>query len=82
MRNRRAKEVVINQPGKGLLTNLPPDLQDNKAGQFVVSAKNVRAEDGQLKSAPGYERIHLDPANLDSPPNLIHQANLTSDDIV
>lgn len=79
MRNRRSKEVVVNQPGKGLLTNLPPDLQDNKAGQYVVSAKNVRAEDGQLKSAPGYERIHLDPSNLESAANLIHQTNLTGD---
>lgn len=80
MRRRGSKEVVVNQPGKGLLTNIPPDLQDNKAGQFIVSAKNVRAEDGQLKSAPGYERINLSPANLDSVPNLIHQANITSED--
>lgn len=78
MRKRNDREVVVNQPGKGLLTNLPPDLQDNRAGQFIVRAKNVRAEDGQLKSAPGYERIHLDPANLDSPANLIHQANITA----
>lgn len=80
MRRKNAKEVVVNNPGKGLLKNLPPDLQKNQGRQYLTEAKNVRAEDGSLKSAPGYERVQVTPKNLNTPANLIHQANITSAD--
>lgn len=80
MRRKNAREVVVNNPGKGLLKNIPPDLQNNNAKEYLTEAQNIRAEDGSIKAAPGYERVAVVPKNLDSPANLIHQANITSVD--
>lgn len=80
MRRKNARITVVNNPGKGLLKNLPPDLQKNQAKEYLTEAKNVRVEDGSLKSAPGHERVEVTPKNLQTPANLIHQANITSAD--
>lgn len=81
MRRRNSIEVKVDAPSRGLQTTLPSDLQKRRGGEkFVVSAKNARAEDGQLKNAPGHERIHTSPVNLPTPANLIYQPNIVSVD--
>lgn len=78
MRRSNAVEVVVESPDRGLITSVPvPDKARNKA---IVVAKNVRAEFGVLRNAPGYERILLNPSGLDSPANLIFQSNILSND--
>lgn len=80
MRRTNATVLKVNAPSKGLLTRLPPDLQDDGKAQHLTRAENVRAENGELAAAPGYERVHLGDKGLDSPANLLHQPNLTSAD--
>lgn len=58
------------------MTYVPPDLSAEKMGQYVVRARNVRAEFGVLKAAPGFERVHLKERNLDAPANLIFQPEI------
>jgi tartrate-resistant acid phosphatase type 5 len=73
-------KVQIKNPSKGLLTYVPPDLSATKAGRYIVEAENVRAEFGQLKAAPGYERVHVKDGNLDRPANLIFQPEIVAVD--
>jgi len=80
MRRTNSIEIKVNAPSKGLQTRLPPDLQDDGKSQYLTVAENVRAERGELKAAPGYERVHLPNEQLDGQVNLIHQPNLTSSD--
>lgn len=77
MRRKNGNEILVKNPAKGLQTFLPSDLPSEKMGQYITVAQNVRAERGTLSNAPGYERIVTTPGNLDSPANLIHQANLS-----
>ena len=76
MRRKDAREILIKNPSRGLQTYFPPDMPQARMGQFITVAQNVRAEQGALSNAPGYERIHTLPGNLDSPANLIWQAKL------
>lgn len=80
MRRTNSIEIKVNGPSKGLQTRLPPDLQDDGKSQYLTVAENVRAERGELKAAPGYERVHVPAEQLDGEVNLIHQPNLTSSD--
>ena len=79
MRNSNEKSVVVKGPSKGLVTVVPPDLDDSKR-QFLTVAQNVRAEFEQLKSAPGAERIDLTDGILETPANLIHQPDILGTD--
>jgi Mg-chelatase subunit ChlD/predicted phosphodiesterase len=81
MRRTNGTQLRVDAPNKGLITRLPPDLQDDGKAQFLTAAENVRAEKGELQAAPGYERVHLPKNQLDSEANLIHQPNLISSDI-
>ena len=58
---------------------MPPDLGENQQ-RYIVDGENVRAEFGQLKSAPGYERIHTETSNIDAPANLVFQASVVGTD--
>lgn len=80
MRKSTHREIVVRNPSKGLITVVPPDLEVDKGGKYIVRASNVRAEFGQLKSAPGYERVHTKEQNLDGPANLIFQPTITGVD--
>jgi tartrate-resistant acid phosphatase type 5 len=80
MRRTNATEVVVERPDKGLVTDVPSDLPDKARNQAIVIGENVRAEYGVLRNAPGYERIVMDPSNLDSPANLVFQANILHND--
>ena len=75
MRRSNAVSVKVDAPSLGLQTRLPSNLSspDDRA---VVIAENVRAEQGVLRNAPGYERIVTAIRNLDGPANMIWQANL------
>ena len=80
MRRTNGTQLRVDAPSKGLITRLPSDLEDDAKAQFLTAAENVRAEMGELRAAPGYERVHLPKNKLDSEANLIHQPNLTSSD--
>lgn len=80
MRRTNAAEVVVEAPDRGLVTSVPSDLPDKARNRAIVVAKNVRAEYGVLRAAPGYERVLFNPKNLDSAPNLIFQANILNND--
>jgi tartrate-resistant acid phosphatase type 5 len=80
MRRTNAVTVHVDGPDKGLVTAVPSDLPDKARNRAIVIAKNVRAEFGVLRNAPGYERVVFDPRNLDSAPNLIFQANILNGD--
>lgn len=80
MRRSNAVQVLVEGPDKGLVTSVPSDLPDKARNRAVVVAKNVRADFGVLRAAPGYERVLFDPRNLDSAPNLIFQANILNND--
>jgi tartrate-resistant acid phosphatase type 5 len=81
MRRTNAVEVEVKAPDKGLITNVPSDLPDKTKNQAIVVGENIRADYGVLRTAPGYERIVMNPSNLDSPANLIFQANILSNDV-
>lgn len=80
MRRTNAVEVVVEGPDRGLITSVPSDLPDRARNRALVVAKNVRAEYGVLRAAPGYERVLFNPQNLDSAPNLIFQTNIINND--
>lgn len=80
MHRTNAIQLRVDAPSKGLLTRVPPDLQDDQKQQYIVAGENVRAERSQLQAAPGYERVHMANKPLDGEPTLIHQPNLTSSD--
>lgn len=71
--------VKVKAPTLGLQTRIPSNnaSPDHRA---IVIAENVRAERGVLRNAPGYERIVPSPRNLDTPANLLWQANLLDPD--
>jgi hypothetical protein len=79
MRRANAITEQVSAPSKGLITRLPPNVTspDHRA---IVAGENVRAERGVLSNAPGYERVISSPLNLDSPANLIFQANILDPD--
>ncbi len=80
MRRKNAIELVVDSPSKGLITRVPSN-QPRVSGpdkRAIVVATNVRADDGVLRNAPGYERIVPGPTNLDSPANMIFQADIRS----
>lgn len=78
---RRSNVVIerVSAPSKGLITRIPSNVTspDRRA---IVAGQNVRAERGVLSAAPGYERVVPDDENLDSPANLIFQANILNQD--
>jgi hypothetical protein len=76
MRRRNAAEILIKNPARGLLTRIPSDMSAETLGQFIVKAKNIRADNGALRNAPGYERVVTLPENIDSPASLIFEANI------
>lgn len=79
MRRNNAVEVKVKGPFRGLQTRYPSNqpIPDDKT---IVVAENVRADRGVLRNAPGYERIIPSPRNLDTPANMIWQANLLDPD--
>jgi tartrate-resistant acid phosphatase type 5 len=77
MRRKNAVEVVVAGPDKGLYTSAPSSKINDRS---LTVARNVRADYGVLRTAPGYERVLLDPKNLDSPANLIFQSNILNND--
>lgn len=78
MRRTNATPVVVEGPTVGLVSRIPSNLPDKKAGRALTVASNVRAERGVLSCAPGYEKIVPSPANLDSPANMIFEAEITN----
>lgn len=80
MRRTNSVEVVAEGPDRGLITSVPSDLPDKTRNRALVVAKNVRAEYGVLRAAPGYERVLFNPRGLDSAPNLIFQSNILNGD--
>lgn len=81
MRRSNGKQLRVDAPSKGLQKDHPPDLQDDRKKRYLTAASNVRAADGTLHSAPGYERIHVEPENVDSPVSLLHQPNIVTPDL-
>lgn len=79
MRRSNAVNIKVEAPSKGLQTRLPSN-QSSPDKRAIVLGQNVRAEQGVLRSAPGYERIVTAIQNLDGPANLIWQANLLDAD--
>jgi tartrate-resistant acid phosphatase type 5 len=79
MRRTNAVNVKVEAPSKGLQTRLPSN-QSSPDKRAIVLGQNVRAEQGVLRNAPGYERIVTALQNLDGPANLIWQANLLDAD--
>jgi hypothetical protein len=79
MRRNNAVIEQVSVPSRGLITRIPSNVAapDKRA---IVAGENVRAEEGVLSAAPGYERIVPSPQNLDSPANLIFQANILNQD--
>jgi hypothetical protein len=77
MRRANAITEQVSAPSKGLITRIPSNVTspDRRA---IVAGENVRAERGVLSNAPGYERVISSPLNLDTPANLIFQANMSS----
>jgi hypothetical protein len=57
MRRVNSVEVDVKNPSRGLVTALPTDMAQKRAERVVVVADNVRAENGVLRNAPGYEKI-------------------------
>lgn len=80
MRRSNSVEVVVEGPDKGLITAVPSDMPDKNRNRAIVAGENVRAEFGVLRNAPGYERVVTSPAGLDTPANLIFQANILNGD--
>lgn len=78
MRRSNPATVTVKAPAKGLLTTTAPDTQG--AEKFVVDGENFRAEFGQIRTGPGYERIHTTAGNIDAAANLVHQPNLSGVD--
>lgn len=79
MRRNNAVVERVSAPSRGLITRIPSNLSSPDRRAIVVG-ENVRAEEGVLSAAPGYERIVSSPINLDSPANLIFQANILNQD--
>lgn len=79
MRRSNVQPVEVKNPSQGLLTSVPPDLGKNQQ-RYIVDGENIRAEFGQLKSAPGYERVHTETSNIDAPANLVFQASIVGTD--
>lgn len=80
MRRTDVVEIVVAKPTAGLVTDMPSDMPERVRNRALTIAKNVRAEFGVLRNAPGFERIVPDPANFSTPANLIFQANILNSD--
>jgi Mg-chelatase subunit ChlD/Icc-related predicted phosphoesterase len=78
MRRRNDIKKEVTGPQTGLVTRFPTDLTGAAADKALSSASNVRAQDGSLSNAPGYERVVIDGDPLDSAPISIWQANILS----
>ena len=83
MRRKNDVKVSVDGPQTGLVTRFPTDLTAKGAQSALSQASNVRAQDGALENAPGYERVVTDGEDLDSAPISFFQANIlnTSRDI-
>lgn len=73
-------EIVA--PFLGLITRLPSNIADkpgksNPGNRAASAVSNMRFDDGVIRNAPGYEPLYNTPL-LDSPVNLIFQANIQS----
>jgi hypothetical protein len=75
-RGRGTLAIRVAAPSKGLITRLPENIAD-KEKRGLLKAINVRCEDGVLCNAPGYRSLPTS-IPLDSPVNLIFQANIKS----
>lgn len=69
-------EIEIKAPTLGLVTRVPKHQPDKRA---ATKASNVRFERGVARNAPGYGRLTTTP-ELDSPVNLVFQAEITEPD--
>lgn len=80
MQRKNGVEVEVEAPDVGLVTVVPSNLPDKKKNRAIVVAKNIRADGGVLRNAPGYEKIVPKKENLKTPANLIFQAEIRNGD--
>lgn len=76
------KSVAVTAPTAGIITRTPTDQAGRTTNNgCITAASNVRCDQGVLRNAPGYEACDTNIA-LDSPVNMIFQANLNPDDSI
>lgn len=77
MRRRRAVQVSVKSPDRGLITRGPSNINEEERARSWDQASNVRFADGVVSNAPRYERLVTCGA-LDSPVHLIFQGNVVA----
>lgn len=77
-KNNNIAEITVTAPTRGVIDRIPSSQPDIETRRALTVGKNVRAHDGVLESAPGFDFLAMSP-NPDGEVLLIEDGSLTTD---